>query len=84
MKSRTPKWEYSFMMCQRIGRPPISIMGLGRRWLSSEIRVPRPPARITAFIPAAGLSDWVKTLCIPLSRRLRAPPLSPNACVDEA
>ena len=38
------------MMCQRIGLPPISIMGLGFRCDSSEMRVPRPPARITAFI----------------------------------
>lgn len=29
--------------------PPISIMGFGRMLVSSEIRVPRPPARITAF-----------------------------------
>lgn len=27
----------------------ISIMGLGRRWVSPEILVPRPPARTTAF-----------------------------------
>ena len=38
------------MMCHRIGRPPISTMGLGRIWDSSDIRVPSPPARITAFI----------------------------------
>ena len=38
------------MMCHKMGRPPISIIGLGFRWVSSEIRVPRPPARITAFI----------------------------------
>ena len=25
-------------------------MGLGRFWVSSEMRVPSPPARITAFI----------------------------------
>ena len=35
-----------------IGMPPISTMGLGRRWVSSEIRVPSPPARMTAFMPA--------------------------------
>ncbi|MNX64092.1 hypothetical protein D3C86_951090 [compost metagenome] len=40
------------MMCQRMGLPPISIMGLGFKPVSSEIRVPRPPARITAFIVA--------------------------------
>ena len=38
------------MMCQRIGLPPISIIGLGRMLVSSEIRVPRPPAKRTAFI----------------------------------
>ena len=36
--------------CQRIGFPPISIMGLGRRWVSSLMRVPKPPASMTAFI----------------------------------
>src|SRR5450830_1379605 len=50
MKSRIPCAEYVFMMCHRIGFPPISIMGFGRRFVSSEIRVPVPPARITAFI----------------------------------
>jgi len=34
----------------RIGLPPISIMGLGLRFVSSEIRVPIPPASITAFM----------------------------------
>ena len=38
------------MMCQSTGMPPISSMGLGLYWLSSEIRVPYPPARITTFI----------------------------------
>jgi hypothetical protein len=33
-----------------MGLPPISIMGFGLRCDSSEMRVPRPPARITAFI----------------------------------
>ena len=37
-------------MCQRIGRPPISTIGLGRVSVSSVNRVPRPPARITTFI----------------------------------
>src|ERR1019366_6737494 len=39
-----------FMMCQRIGRPPISTMGLGRYSVSSRNLVPSPPARITTFI----------------------------------
>lgn len=37
------------MMCN-IGMPPISIIGLGLRCVSSEILVPIPPASITAFI----------------------------------
>src|SRR2546422_4330653 len=37
------------MMCQRIGRSPISPMGLGRAAVSSDRRVPRPPARMTTF-----------------------------------
>src|SRR3954465_6397327 len=41
------------MMCQSSGRPPISPMGLGRTCVSSLIRVPSPPARITAFMPIA-------------------------------
>src|SRR5208282_4270779 len=36
-------------MCQRMGLPPISTIGLGLVPVSSLIRVPRPPARITAF-----------------------------------
>ena len=32
-----------------MGLPPISIMGLGLRCVSSEILVPSPPAKITAF-----------------------------------
>lgn len=52
------------MMCQRIGFPPISIMGLGRIEVSSEIRVPRPPARMTAFIK-------LNSLCCVASSSLR-------------
>jgi hypothetical protein len=37
------------MMCQRIGIPPISTIGLGRNEVSSLSRLPSPPARITAF-----------------------------------
>src|SRR6267143_2999847 len=48
MKYMIPKCEYSFMMCQRIGRPPISTIGLGRTSVSSARRVPNPPQRITA------------------------------------
>src|ERR1017187_7329098 len=38
------------MICQRIGFPPISIIGLGRVSVSSVNRVPSPPARMTTFI----------------------------------
>src|SRR5438874_1548062 len=41
------------MMCQRIGLPPTSIIGFGRTWDSSEMRVPKPPARMTHFTTRA-------------------------------
>lgn len=37
-------------MCQRMGFPPISTMGFGRRSVSSDNLEPRPPAKITTFI----------------------------------
>jgi hypothetical protein len=37
-------------MCHKIGLPPTSIIGFGLEELSSEIRVPKPPAKMTAFI----------------------------------
>jgi hypothetical protein len=37
-------------MCHKIGLPPISIIGFGLNADSSEILVPKPPAKITAFI----------------------------------
>ena len=37
------------MMCQRIGRPPISIIGFGMRCVASPIRTPKPPQKITTF-----------------------------------
>src|SRR5712691_2692586 len=39
------------MMCQSSGRPPTSTMGLGRNSVSPRSRLPRPPQRITTFIP---------------------------------
>jgi len=38
------------MMCHKIGLPPISTIGFGRVNVSSESRVPKPPAKIIAFI----------------------------------
>src|ERR1700734_124842 len=37
-------------MCHKIGIPPISTIGFGRTTVSSESRVPTPPAKITTFI----------------------------------
>src|SRR5271166_3097142 len=48
-KSVNPLWAYSFMICHRMGRPPISTMGLGRYSVSSRKRVPSPPQSITTF-----------------------------------
>src|ERR1700690_1165804 len=48
-KSLKTLWAYSFIMCQRIGRPPISTMGLGRYSVSSRTRGPSPPHSITTF-----------------------------------
>src|SRR5438552_8869234 len=38
------------MMCHKIGRCPISIIGFGLIELSSVMRVPAPPARMTTFM----------------------------------
>src|SRR6187401_2941725 len=38
------------MMCQRIGCPPISTIGLGLTIVSSDRRDPTPPARIATFM----------------------------------
>src|SRR5216117_2860164 len=59
------------MMCQRIGLPPISIIGLGLRWDSSLIRVPRPPARITAFILSPLVRHRAQPSCIKLLQAFR-------------
>src|SRR5882672_132677 len=62
------------MMCHRIGRPPISIMGLGRTCVSSLIRVPIPPARMTAFMNDAVASSLTVLLDTQdRADRLRAP-----------
>src|SRR5262245_9848625 len=38
------------MMCQRIGRPPMGIIGLGMSSATSRMRVPCPPHRMTTCI----------------------------------
>src|SRR5882762_2574683 len=56
------------MMCQRMGRPPISTIGLGRNSVSSRRRVPNPPQRTTTFIsgflaapPARGSASYLQS-----------------------
>ena len=49
-KSFIPCAEYIFIICHKIGFPPISIIGLGFKYVSSEILVPKPPAKIITFI----------------------------------
>ncbi len=66
------------MMCQRIGLPPISTVGLGRTSVSSARREPSPPARMPTLIwitpefsmlspprPAHGSGDTVPSCDLP-------------------
>src|ERR1700687_2751459 len=48
-KSVKPLCAYNFIICHRIGCPPISTKGLGRYSVSSRNRVPSPPHSITTF-----------------------------------
>lgn len=50
MNSWMPWAEWIFMICERIGRPPISTIGIGRASVSSLRRVPRLPERMTPFM----------------------------------
>ena len=47
-----------FMMCQRIGLPPISTIGLGRSAVSSERREPSPPGKNDAFTVRCYSANW--------------------------
>src|SRR5215471_3835867 len=72
------------MICQRIGLPPISTIGFGLVEVSSDSRVPRPPASITAFtegsIPCQPPGDNSKNAFrAPQSPLWRAPPIGPVA-----
>src|SRR5215467_10637610 len=74
MKSLIPWWEYNFIMCQRIGLPPISTMGFGLTCVSSLKREPKPPARITAFIESLsslGNATWGIGLLTPRAAGVR-------------
>ena len=57
------------MMCQRIGLPPISTIGFGRTDVSSASRVPRPPARITAFTTGEGSASPGYGVCLTATAR---------------
>src|ERR1700687_689024 len=57
------------MMCQRMGRPPISTIGLGRNSVSSRRRVPNPPHRTTTFI------IWVPGSAVAARQRFVLPDL---------
>ena len=65
------------MMCQRIGRPPISTIGLGRNSVSSRRRVPSPPQRMTTFTGTstynAAFPSIIPGICR-VGRAQRAPP----------
>src|SRR5713226_3132445 len=59
MNSSIPKHEKIFMMCQRIGFPPISTIGFGRTMVSSARRDPIPPAKIMAFMIVGASVLWL-------------------------
>src|SRR6266496_6204905 len=69
------------MMCQRIGRPPISIIGFGLRWDSSLMRVPKPPARMTAFMTR--ILDGRDEAMQKLGLRHAGAPLCPTPAIVE-
>src|SRR4051812_50006845 len=48
------------MMCQTIGRPPISTSGLGLISVSSDRRVPAPPHRITTGTRPSGMGQVLR------------------------
>src|SRR5258708_10094797 len=73
------------MICQRIGRSRISIIGFGRVEVSSLRRLPRPPARITAFICAFVTGpDIEKGLCSAIGGYERLVGASPISTSDLA
>ena len=68
--SLKPYRLYPFIMCHNKGFSPISIIGFGLRCVSSEIRVPNPPARITTFTNAHVLSSHKPTIYYDEPRRV--------------
>jgi hypothetical protein len=55
------------MMCQRIGRPPTSTIGLGRYSVSSRNRVPKPPHKIITCIIVEKSLNWLLSDMKPVS-----------------
>src|SRR5687768_3835698 len=49
MKSRKPCAAYVFMMCHTTGLSPIGSIGFGSVSLTSRMRVPWPPQRMTTL-----------------------------------
>ena len=43
------RYAYLFIICHKIGFPPMGIIGFGIIVEYSEIRLPNPPAKITTF-----------------------------------
>src|SRR6266545_8406596 len=54
------------MTCHRMGRAPIDSMGFGTTWLTSLIRVPRPPQRMT--VETGGFDMAAPTLLVTAPR----------------
>src|SRR6187399_3231783 len=48
------------MMCQTIGRPPISTSALGLTSVCSDRRVPAPPQRITTGTRPSGMAQVLR------------------------
>src|SRR6266511_4093988 len=59
------------MMCQRMGLPPISIIGFGLRSVSSLRREPKPPASMTAFTTPLSSHGRPRTQPPPIGDRER-------------
>src|ERR1700753_2492968 len=74
------------MICQRIGGPAISTIGFGRAPVSSEIRVPRPPARMTTFMTAFYpdiAKNWHNCVARTINLYIKCNPMLQIRCVHE-
>src|SRR5947209_4602062 len=64
MNSFSPCAAYVFMMCHRIGWPPIATIGLGLTSDSSRKRVPRPPHRMMTGGGVASVTGFSTSFAI--------------------